>query len=388
MFSFENKQLTRIVILVFAFIIIGGTLLYTNYISRQLGFKERRAVEMWDQSIRAYGSADDTIKAMESYEELAINIIQDTTARIPIIQVDEKGKPISDRNLRGNPTEVQKKAMLKNMDSILIEYAPNRFSRVYYGDSWMLQQLRWFPYIQILVATIFVAIILVGFNIAKRNEQNRIWAGLAKETAHQLGTPVSSLMAWIDFLKDRFEDDEEDREMVEEMERDVIRLQNIAERFSKIGSTPELKDMDLSELLDKAANYMRKRMSTTINLTVNNELSGDTTISINPQLFEWVIENLLKNALDAMEGKKGSITIHITAIGNTYCIDISDTGKGISKNSFRKVFEPGFTTKKRGWGLGLSLSKRIIELYHKGKIFVKESEVGKGTTFRITLPKN
>lgn len=387
MFSFENKQLTRVFILVFAFIIIGGTLLYTNYISRQLGLKERRAVEMWDKAIRAYGSADDTIKAMQSYEELAVTIIQDTTARIPIIQVDEKGKPISDRNLRGNPTDVQKKAMLKNMDSILIEYAPNRFSRVYYGDSWMLQQLRWFPFVQIIVASVFVGIILIGFTIAKRNEQNRIWAGLAKETAHQLGTPVSSLMAWIDFLKDRFEDDEEDKEMVEEMERDVVRLQNIAERFSKIGSTPELKDMDLSELLERASNYMRKRMSTTINLTVNNELSGDTTISINPQLFEWVIENLLKNALDAMEGKKGSITIHITSSGNTYCIDISDTGKGIPKNSFRKVFEPGFTTKKRGWGLGLSLSKRIIELYHKGKIFVKESEVGKGTTFRITLPK-
>lgn len=387
MFSFENKQLTRVFILVFAFIIIGGTLLYTNYISRQLGLKERRAVEMWDKAIRAYGSADDTIKAMQSYEELAVTIIQDTTARIPIIQVDEKGKPISDRNLRGNPTDVQKKAMLKNMDSILIEYAPNRFSRVYYGDSWMLQQLRWFPFVQIIVASVFVGIILIGFTIAKRNEQNRIWAGLAKETAHQLGTPVSSLMAWIDFLKDRFEDDEEDKEMVEEMERDVVRLQNIAERFSKIGSTPELKDMDLSELLERASNYMRKRMSTTINLTVNNELSGDTTISINPQLFEWVIENLLKNALDAMEGKKGSITIHITSSGNTYCIDISDTGKGIPKNSFRKVFEPGFTTKKRGWGLGLSLSKRIIELYHKGKIYVKESEVGKGTTFRITLPK-
>jgi len=388
MFSFENKQLTRIIILVFAFLIIGGTLFYTNYISRQLGFKERRAVEMWDQAIRAYGSADDTIKAMASYEELAIDIIQDTTARIPIIQVDEKGKPISDRNLRGTPTEIQKKAMLKNMDSIIIEYAPNRFSHVYYGDSWMLQQLRWFPYIQIFVASVFVAIILIGFNIAKRNEQNRIWAGLAKETAHQLGTPVSSLMAWIDFLKDRFEDDEDDREMIEEMERDVVRLQNIAERFSKIGSTPELKEMDLSELLERASNYMRKRMSTTINLTVKNELSGDTTISINPQLFEWVIENLLKNALDAMEGKKGSITIHIMASGNTYFIDISDTGKGIPKNSFKKVFEPGFTTKKRGWGLGLSLSKRIIELYHKGKIFVKESEVGKGTTFRITLPKN
>lgn len=388
MLSFENKQLTRIVILVFAFIIIGGTLFSTNYISRQLGKKERRAVEMWDKAIRAYGSADDTIKAMQSYEELAVTIIQDTTARIPIIQVDEKGKPISDRNLSGNMTEVQKKAMLKNMDSILIEYAPNRFSRVYYGDSWMLQQLKWFPYVQILVASIFVGIILVGFNIAKRNEQNRIWAGLAKETAHQLGTPVSSLMAWIDFLKDRFEDDEEDREMVEEMERDVIRLQNIAERFSKIGSTPELKDMDLSELLERASNYMRKRMSTTINLTVNNTLSGDTTIAINPQLFEWVIENLLKNALDAMEGKKGNITIDISTTGNSYCIDISDTGKGIAKNSFKKVFEPGFTTKKRGWGLGLSLSKRIIELYHKGKIFVRESEVGKGTTFRIILPKH
>ncbi|MCB0844730.1 MAG: hypothetical protein KDE26_15860, partial [Bacteroidetes bacterium] len=272
---------------------------------------------------------------------------------------------------------------------IKIEFFGGQFVYIYYGHSMLVKQLRWFPFIQILLAFVFLGVVFGGFAVAKRNEQNRVWVGLAKETAHQLGTPVSSLMAWIELLKIKNESRPEDQELINEMERDVMRLENIAERFSKIGSKPELIEVRLKEVLDRSAQYIKKRMTKrgSIQLIVNNNLPPENTLKINPQLFDWVIENLLKNALDAIKSKEGQLVIDAGEKGQYYYIDVSDTGKGIPKGHFNKVFEPGFTTKKRGWGLGLSLTKRIVENYHKGKIFVKSSELDKGTTFRILLPK-
>jgi len=260
---------------------------------------------------------------------------------------------------------------------------------VLYGESNLLKQLRWFPIAQLIVAAAFIGFVLLAFAIAKRNEQNKVWVGLAKETAHQLGTPVSSLMAWIELLKINLEERPDDQQYVIEMEQDVKRLEDITERFSKIGSEPELVEISVRDVLDRSAKYLKKRMTRKGNITleVDNQLPPNSHMHINPQLINWVIENLLKNALDAIQDKKGSIKLQATEQPNAYIIDVIDSGKGMPKSNFKKVFQPGFTTKKRGWGLGLSLSKRIIENYHKGKIFVKTSEQGKGTTFRIILPK-
>ncbi|TAE49766.1 MAG: sensor histidine kinase, partial [Bacteroidetes bacterium] len=274
-------------------------------------------------------------------------------------------------------------------EPVKVEFAPGRYNEVIYGQSPLLKQLRWFPLVQMLAALFFIGLVFANFVVALRGEQNKVWVGLAKETAHQLGTPVSSLMAWIELLKLRAEERPEDKELIQEMESDVLRLENIAERFSKIGSQPELIEVSLKTVLDRSADYIQKRMTRggKVRFRLDNEIPLDSKLHINPQLFDWVIENLLKNALDAIGDKGGEIVVHAGEKNNQIFIDVTDTGKGMPSNLHRKVFEPGFTTKKRGWGLGLSLSRRIIENYHKGKIFVKFSEPGKGTTFRISLPK-
>lgn len=384
MFSFDKAR-TRITLAIITLLLIGGTLLYSNYLADQLATKEKNAALLWANAIKLLGGND----SIDAYQQFVFEIIQDTVSQIPGILTDSAGNYVSDMNLsfrKDIPDEERQRKVAKMMEMMEVLKVSEQ-QKVYYGESPVLTQLRWYPYIQVIVASVFLGIVLLGFAVAKRNEQNRIWVGLAKETAHQLGTPVSSLMAWIDLLRAKYEDDPEEMEMVEDMEHDIYRLNNIAERFSKIGSKPELKHTNMSDLLEKAAGYMRKRMGAKISLTVDNQIRPESKVEVNAQLFEWVIENLLKNALDAMEGKEGKIIIKAMERDKEVIIDISDTGKGMSSNMFRKVFEPGFTTKKRGWGLGLSLSKRIIEMYHEGKIFVKEAEVGKGTTFRIILPK-
>ena len=255
------------------------------------------------------------------------------------------------------------------------------YINVCYDDSVMLRRLASYPYIQLGVVMIFVVIAIFALLTSKRAEQNKVWVGLSKETAHQLGTPISSLMAWVEILKETYPDDD----LIPEMNKDVKRLQLIADRFSKIGSLPEPVDTDLKEVMEHVIDYMDRRTSNKVKM-VRDFPEGDIVVKINASLFEWVIENLSKNAVDAMGGE-GTITLRIFEEPTKVVIEVADTGKGIRKKDIRNVFRPGFTTKKRGWGLGLSLAKRIIEEYHKGKIWVKSSEVGVGTTFRIELKK-
>jgi signal transduction histidine kinase len=273
--------------------------------------------------------------------------------------------------------------------------------KIYYTDSHNLKLLKYYPIFQFILIALFIVFGYLGFNSTRRNEQNRVWVGMAKETAHQLGTPIAAIMGWIEHLKMNHEEDEMTQEIVKELENDVQRLSLVADRFSKIGSEPELEVTNMYEAIERCRVYMEKRAPRKVvfdfpkfdaRQTSEPLYQADNTtpyagVKLNNHLFDWVVENLIRNALDAMEEGKGTITAHIYEDGNRVAVDISDTGKGIPSSSFKSVFQPGFTTKKRGWGLGLSLGKRIIENYHGGKIFVKDSVVGKGTTFSIRLPK-
>jgi signal transduction histidine kinase len=400
MLSFETQGRTRVVIYGLALLIIAGSLLYSNYLAKQLAEKERQGVQLYADALEFITTLDlgDSTAASEAIGFIHSKVIKTSGDAVPKVLVGENNA-IDGHNLHlpeGVSMEEEEEMVREKVvdfeqeyEPIQVEFAEGRFQKVVYGESFLLKQLRWFPLAQLVVAFVFIAIVLASFSVAKRNEQNKVWVGLAKETAHQLGTPVSSLMAWVELLKLKNEENPEDEELVAEMERDVKRLENITERFSKIGSQPELLAVSLKELLDRSAEYIKKRMTKrgSIELIVDNQIPLDSQLQINPQLFDWVIENLLKNALDAIPGGEGSIRIQAGEKGEFYFIEVEDSGKGIPKSNFKKVFQPGFTTKKRGWGLGLSLTKRIVENYHKGKIFVKASEVNKGTTFRILLPK-
>lgn len=398
----DPQAWTRWLLYGLAAAIITGSLLYANYLARQLARKEQQNVELYAAAleflISDIGSeADDKAKAAEAF--FFITQVKEIVGEgNPQILLGEDNRIASHNlDLPDDLTDAQRQRILaqriaafrQEYPPIQVEFAEDRFQTLVYGESMLLKQLRWFPAAQLAVLFTFIGIVLVTFFIAKRNEQNRVWVGLAKETAHQLGTPVSSLMAWIELLKLNLEDRAEDLEMVEEMERDVLRLEDITERFSKIGSAPELVAVQLRDILDRSADYLRKRMtrSGSIQVQVHNQIPLDSTLRVNPQLFDWVIENLLKNALDAIQSQQGHIAIEAGEKGQDYYIDVTDTGKGIPKGQWNKVFQPGFTTKKRGWGLGLSLTRRIVEHYHNGKIFVKDSEPGRGTTFRVLLPK-
>lgn len=400
MLPFETKLISRLGIYGLAFCIIVGSLVYSNYLAQQLAEKEREGVELYAGAQEFIATLDlaDSTAASQAIGFIYSQVIRTSGNNVPKVLVGENNT--IDSHTLDMPEDISQEeeerlvrrrvAILEQeYEPILVEFAKGRFQKVVYGQSSLLKQLRWFPFVQLLVAFTFIGIVFAGFAISKRNEQNRVWVGLAKETAHQLGTPVSSLMAWIELLKLNSEDRPEDQELVSEMERDVLRLENIAERFSKIGSVPELIPVSLKEVLDRSAEYISKRMTQggRIKLFVDNQIPLDSILMVNPQLFDWVIENLLKNALDAIQNNEGSITIQAGEKGQDFFIDVTDTGKGIPKSNFKTVFEPGFTTKKRGWGLGLSLTKRIIENYHKGKIFVRSSEVNKGTTFRVLMPK-
>ncbi|MFK7971859.1 MAG: sensor histidine kinase [Bacteroidia bacterium] len=321
------------------------------------------------------------IQTNEQYDYAMGKNLPFTGDNLPMDEEAEKAKPLIKRfKEKHEPIKVE--LDIPGIDTKLTYF-------VLYGDSPLLKQLRWFPAAQLAVAAIFVMAVLAAFAAAKRSEQNKVWAGLAKETAHQLGTPVSSLMAWSELLKGELEGNEDGLEYVEEMTHDIKRLEAIADRFSKIGSEPSLQPFAMQEMLDRSAQYLEARLNRrgNLNISIENEAPQDAQIFISPQLFDWVIENLLKNAVDAIKGKKGYITLTASELSNGYAIDVKDSGGGIPPKNIRKVFEPGFTTKKRGWGLGLSLTRRIVQHYHRGKIFVKESEIGKGTTFRIILPK-
>lgn len=394
MFSWSIRSNVRLLVFgLIAVLITAGSLLYSNFLARQLLEQEEKNMATYAKALEFAGDPDLDPDNCE-IQWITQNVLTQNE-EIPTLLV-MNGAVTSSMNLsigeEMSPAEKQsaEKAYLNRLKNqgtpapLLIPYYGQELA-IYYDESDILKKLRFYPYLMLLVIIAFISIVFGSFYVATKSEQNKVWVGMAKETAHQLGTPVSSLMAWVELLELKSEGDPEDEELIEELRKDVTRLRTIAERFSKIGSVPELAPVSLSRLLDRAAEYLRKRMPKKVRLEVVNEIPKEKKMPVNEPLFEWVIENLLKNALDAIPGQ-GKISIHAAVKGRYFQIDVSDTGKGIPKHQWKTIFKPGFTTKKRGWGLGLSLTKRVIENYHGGRIFVHHSEVGKGTTFRIQLP--
>ena len=327
-------------------------------------------MEVWAQALHALNEADETTDL-----SLVLNVMEGNNT-IPVIVVNSEGGIDDFRNIEDSlDVAGYARRMIKAGDTIRVDS-----QLVCYDESIMLKRLQAWPYVQLGIVLIFVVVAIFALLSSKRAEQNKVWVGLSKETAHQLGTPVSSLMAWVEMLKEQYPADD----LIPEMDKDVKRLQLIAERFSKIGSLPEPVESSMNEVLEHVVSYMDRRTSSQVQM-IRQFPDHDVRVKMNASLFEWVIENLCKNAVDAMEGK-GTITLTLTD-DHDVAIEVKDTGKGIRKKDVNSVFTPGFTTKKRGWGLGLSLAKRIVEEYHKGRIFVKHSEVGKGTVFRIEMPK-
>lgn len=368
-----------------AILIVIGTIFYSRYLAKKIAKDERQKVEEWALSMKSVLTAGENTDI-----SLASFIIKENTA-IPIIWTNEKDSIIETRNLDSvkaltSASYRQKKLkQFKSLHSPIEWTDPNdstRINRYYYGESKLLNEVRYYPIVQLCIVALFITITIFSIRSSYRSTQNQVWAGMAKETAHQLGTPVSSLEGWVEMLKESSGNEK----IVHELEKDVDRLRLVSDRFGKIGSIPQLEEVDLVNQVNSMVDYMRKRATGKINFTVNSHGQSSIIGRVSPPLFDWVIENLLKNALDAMEGK-GNIIADIHEESKVIHIDVSDTGKGIARQNIPMVFKPGFTTKKRGWGLGLSLSKRIIEQYHRGEIFVKHSEAGKGTTFRIVLKK-
>jgi len=368
-------------LLFFGAIAIGvGSLLYTHRLVSELKAEEREKVELWAEATRQLIEID----IRETNFSFLFEVIENNTT-VPVIMVDSLGDIISSRNLDPdkieNPEYIERqlKIMATVHERIEIPLPDGEINYIYYRDSTILTKLQYFPYIQLGIILLFILVSYFAFSSSRKAEQNQVWVGLSKETAHQLGTPTSALIAWIELLKLK----NLDEKILVEFEKDVSRLEKITERFSKIGSHPDMIQTNINTVIQNAVGYIKRRSSEKINIILNVQ-DDELKIPLNPELFEWVIENLCKNAIDSMHGKGD---IEISVIKNTHGIniDIADQGKGIPKSRHKTIFKPGFTTKERGWGLGLSLSKRIIESYHGGKIFVSQSDVNKGTTFRIVL---
>ncbi len=359
-----------------------ASLIFSNHLVRDLEREETKRMEIWAEAMRSFNNADENTDL-----SLVLAVIRSNNT-IPVIVLDEKGGIEIHSNIRVHEVDtlgylMRRAAAMRDAGNIIrMNFdEPDHYYEVCYDDSLMLKRLEIYPYIQFVVFMVFLLIALFALLGMKRSEQNRVWVGLSKETAHQLGTPISSLMAWTEILRSTYPDDD----LIPEMSKDVKRLEIIAERFSKIGSLPETTSENLNDALSRIIDYISRRSSEHITIRCIMP-ERPIMVRICSSLFEWVIENLCKNAIDAMDGE-GEITLHVTQTNERVYIDIADTGKGIQKSHFNSVFSPGFTTKKRGWGLGLSLAKRIIENYHKGRIYVKNSELNKGTTFRIELKK-
>jgi len=379
---YEITQRLKLVFILIAIAIVLVSTLFTNRLAKSLADEEQKKIEIWAEATRQLIVAD---------ENTNITFVSDILAQntsIPVIITDEKDQMLFSRNIEEPKTKVNEfykneVIRLKAKRPAIVLKLDNTVQYIYYDDSVFLKQLYYFPYVQLGVIIIFLLVAFFAFAGTKKAEQNQVWVGLSKETAHQLGTPISSLLAWVDLLKMRHKEDK----LILDMEKDVNRLRIIAERFSKIGSKPDLQIVSLNETLQNAVQYMAKRSSEKVVIQCHFPSNEPLFISLNVPLFEWVIENLCKNAIDAMDGV-GRIDINITPKTDEVYIDVKDTGKGMDKRKYKVVFTPGFTTKKRGWGLGLSLAKRIIEEYHGGKIFVKQSELNMGTIFRIVLKVN
>ena len=368
-----------------AIAIVSGTIFYSQFLARKIAKEERLRVEQWVEAGKLL-----MIDQTGVSDKLAGIIISENKT-IPIIVTDEKGEILDHVNLdsaavKDDPDYVRRKLQEFKTENPAVEWSNPSDSTerniYYYGHTSLLNQVKYYPLVQLLIISLFIIITITALSSRYQSVQNQVWAGMAKETAHQLGTPLSSLHGWVEMLKDNPDNDM----MVQEMSKDVERLRLVSDRFGKIGSSPQLEPHDILSQVNSMVEYIRKRAPGKVIFSVDNHGANVLIARISPPLFDWVIENLLKNALDAMEGK-GEIKVDLQETDKSIVIDVADTGKGIPKQYVKEVFKPGFTTKKRGWGLGLSLSRRIVEQYHSGQIFVKSSEQGKGTTFRIILNK-
>lgn len=380
---YNNRNRFKWIVFIVSAVIGFGSIYYTNILVDELKEREKRQIELlaraWEY---AYLNTD-------NLSFINQEIIQQNHS-IPVIVADAEQNPIEHRNIsfkEGTDETERNRVLRKELEKMKGQYEPIPITEaqvfVYYRNSELLNSLRFYPYIQLSVILVFGFLAYAVFNQSKVAEQNRVWAGLTKETAHQLGTPIASLMAWIDYLRNS-PVWEENKEVIQEMDKDVVKLRMVTERFSSIGSAPAIQPENLFLVIDEAVNYLRPRISSKVEIKINSDVRNIEAM-MNKPLFEWVIENICKNAVDAMRGQ-GRIEIDVIKESEKYVIvDISDTGKGMEKQLFKKVFTPGFTTRRRGWGLGLTLAKRIIEGYHNGKVFVKQSELGVGTTFRIVL---
>lgn len=376
---YRKRLLWKVLLLVFAVVIGLGSLIYTHDLVNRLKEEERKKAEQWAEATRRLVTSDDF--------EFLFSIIEDNTT-VPVILIDQEHNIISHRNI---PPAVSSdiNALMRELgrmenrnEPISIELPNGIVNYLYYRESTLLRQLRIYPYVQLAVILLFTGVAYVAFSSSRMAEQNQVWVGLSRETAHQLGTPTSSLSAWSEIISSRYPG----TDIAEELPVDVERLLRVTERFSLIGSKPKLQPEDLPSLAETTAAYLRKRIASTAELSVLNETTSCNAVPFNPVLLGWVIENLVKNSADAMKGS-GKIVIRLTETKSEAIIDVDDSGKGIPRKDFKTIFKPGYTTRERGWGLGLSLSKRIIEEYHKGKIFVLRSEPGMGSCMRISLKK-
>lgn len=391
--DYNSAKIFKYSFFAIAALIAVASVWITNHLVDELKEEERKKIENWAEAIKvitSQASFDEGVdaKGANDYDDLVLGLLfrlLEGNTTIPVIMTDDRGNVIDSNNLpdaqEGDSLFLAKKikSFASKHEPILIELDDDFIQYVYYDDSSVLKQLRWFPFIQLAVVFILMLISFLALNSSKKAEQNKVWVGLSKETAHQLGTPISSLMAWVEYLKTK----DMDIMLLDEMDKDVHRLKVIAERFSKIGSNPDPEPMNLLQEVENAVAYLGKRISSKVNVSIDFP-DEEIIVLMNDSLFGWTMENLIKNAVDAMDGV-GSISIKAFPKGNKVIVDVTDSGKGIPKSKFDAVFHPGYTTKKRGWGLGLSLVKRIIESYHKGRIYVHKSEPGKGTTFRIEL---
>lgn len=388
--TYEKKGNFKYFIGVVLLILSIASLFYTNDLVDKLEEREEREVKLYGEGLRYIVNSPDD----ENFN-VVMGVIQDavTFYQIPVIYVDENNFPIQ-RNIT-----FPKKASLREKERIIeaqlikmknehppvpVQIGEGKVGYIYYSNSFLLTQLRYYPFVQLTVMLLIGYLAYLAFSAARKAEQNRVWVGLAKETAHQLGTPLSSLMAWVEYFRS---DPNIDSSIADEIEKDVVRLEMITTRFSNIGSVPTLKQESVSTIVTSFITYLQKRVSSKVHFHIHDQLAEGQTALLNKNLFEWVVENICKNAVDAMAGiGEIHVTLQAPPSSKEILIDITDNGKGMTKANANKIFNPGFSTKKRGWGLGLTLAKRIIEDYHGGKLFVKSSEVGKGTTFRIMIP--
>ncbi len=379
---YRRKIIWKLTLLLMAVFIGVSSLLYTSSLVDQLKEEEREKVEHWAEAIQLVeiSNQDEVLNLLSS--------IIEANNTVPVILCDENGVIRGHRNF--DPVKSSDAAYMKEqlqrlksrMDPIVISFGENMKSYIYYSESTILKKLRFYPFIQLLIIVFFISLAYYGFSVSRKAEQNQVWVGMSKETAHQLGTPTSSLAAWVEIIKEKLP--ESDLHL--ELGKDVERLEKITERFSKIGSIPELYSMNIVEIITHSVEYLKSRSGSRIIFETNYHKQSNIVVALNVSLFEWVMENLFKNAIDAMNGI-GTIKVDVRDNPLSVTIDVSDTGKGMTKSAFKNIFKPGYSTKERGWGLGLSLSKRIIESYHHGKIFVRSSEPGKGSCIRIILNK-